>query len=245
METLANYLTPGIREVVQETLAASSDQLFKKPRIYDDLLSSQPLCFNLFGEMKRNLDLATSVFRDLRPSSIRAVTDIQFEFSPGRGSVRFTGDRSAFDVFVQYDTQSGERGFFGIEVKYHEDLRDPAASHRSRYDEIADQMRCFRPEGRAVLRRAPLQQLWRDHLLVGSTKQELAYAEGTFVLIYPAANTHCRAALQAYRRQLVDSSSFDAWTLEEITAVLSQATPAEWVREFHSRYLDVDVTRAG
>ncbi|QDG52136.1 hypothetical protein FIV42_15710 [Persicimonas caeni] len=36
-----------------------------QPRIFNNLLSSQPLCFNLFGELQQNLELATEVFRTL------------------------------------------------------------------------------------------------------------------------------------------------------------------------------------
>ena len=48
---------------------------------------------------------------------VHEVTEEDFEFSPGRGDVRFTGDRSAFDVYVRYKTQSNGSGFIGIEVK--------------------------------------------------------------------------------------------------------------------------------
>jgi hypothetical protein len=238
---LANYLTPGIKKVVQDELASASDsQLYSKPRIYNDLLSSQPLCFNLFGELKLNLNLATVVFHTLRPASVKAVKNISFEYSPERSSERFTGDRSAFDVFVEYETLSGGRGFIGIEVKYHESLQEPAASHRPRYDEVAKTMECFESGSLSKLHRAPLQQLWRDHLLAGSMMHDsdLGYAEGAFVVVYPAANTYCRSAIQSYRRCLTNSVTFDAWTLEEVVGILSLATPDAWVEAFRRRYLD-------
>ena len=238
---LANYLTDGIKGVVRNVLASAADsQLISRPRIYNDLLSSQPLCFNLFGEMKLDLDLATAVMRGLRPGSIRAVTHVGFEYSPQRSSDRFTADRSAFDVFVEYETPLGQRGFLGLEVKYHETLQDRAAAHRSRYDEVASAMGCFRTESLPRLRKTPLQQIWRDHLLAGSMlgDSQLGYAEGAFVLVYPAANYHCRSAMQGYRRCLTDTASFDVWTLEEIVAILGLTTQNEWVEEFRKRYLD-------
>lgn len=63
-DTLANFLTEHVREVVRlEVLDGrrSKDKLFGKPRIFNDLLSSQPLCFNLFGELRANLGLATKL----------------------------------------------------------------------------------------------------------------------------------------------------------------------------------------
>jgi hypothetical protein len=238
---LANYLTPGIRSVVRNELAAAADsQLFSKPRIYNDLLSSQPLCFNLFGELKLDLALATAVMQALLPGVIGAVTQLCFEYSPGRSSERFTGDRSAFDVFVEYESPHARRGFVGIEVKYHENLKGSAAAHRPRYDEVAAQMGCFKAESLPKLRQAPLQQFWRDHLLAGSMlcDPELGYDEGRFVVLYPAGNTACRSALQGYRACLSDCATFDAWTLEEFVGVLGLATPAAWVEELRGRYLD-------
>jgi len=238
---LSNYLTPGIRDVVREELTGASDaQLYSKPRIFNDLLSSQPLCFNLFGELKLNPDLATTVFNSLRPGSVKTVTLIGFEYSPERSSERFTRDRSAFDVFVEYETVGGGRGFIGIEVKYHESLQEPAATHRPRYDEVAALMGCFESQSLSKLHRAPLQQLWRDHLLAGSMVNDgaLGYAEGSFVVIYPVGNTFCRSAIQEYRKCLTNSSTFDAWTLEEVVSTLSLATSDTWVEVLRERYLD-------
>lgn len=241
-DTLANYLTPNIKRIVQSELMSSSDErLFAVPRIYNDLLSSQPLCFNLFGELKADLGLATATFQKLRPDAVKMVRAIEFEYSPGRSDPRFTADRSAFDVFVEYDTPEGSRGFFGIEVKYHENLKDSPADHRPRYDQVAAAMDCFRAEALPALRVPPLQQIWRDHLLAGIMRQELDYDQGVFVFLYPAPNVHCRSAVLKYSNTLRDNRSFTAWTLEEVVAVLSIVTPDAWVREFRERYLDLDL----
>lgn len=237
---LTNYLTPGVREVVRSKLATATDsQLFAKPRIFNDLLSSQPLCFNLFGELKLDPGLAKAALNGLHPGLARGVTNVDFEYSPGRSDDRFTGDRSAFDVFIEYEPRDGGRGFLGIEVKYHESLQESAARHRERYDEVAAQMACFRPTCMMKLRQAPLQQLWRDHLLVGSmlNDQALGYTHGSFVFVYPAANAHCRAAVLEYKQCLSDPSTFDAWTIEEMVSILALATPAPWVEELRERYL--------
>ena len=238
-ESLANYLTPTIRDVVRAELGSSSEdgRLFATPRIYNDLLSSQPLCFNLFGELAADLDLATALFRPLRPAAVEHVTVIRFEHSPGRGDPRFTGDHSAFDVFIEYDHQGGGRGFFGIEVKYHEDLAGKPATHRPRYDEVARMMGCFRPNAWARLRESPLQQIWRDHLLAGATKKELGYKDGVFVFLYPSGNTHCASAVRAYRDTLIDTGTFEAWTLETVVDAL-KTSRAPWTGAFHERYLD-------
>jgi hypothetical protein len=121
-EQLLNYLTPTIRDLVRREViepAHNQRKLYSRPRIFDDLLSSQPLCFNLFGELAEDLNLATAVCRELWSERVSEVTAIEFEWSPGRADPRYLDNRSAFDVIVFHTTPAGGRGFVGIEVKYH------------------------------------------------------------------------------------------------------------------------------
>ena len=115
-EKLANYLTKPIQDVVRAEVCdpvASAGKLYGKPRIFDNLLSSQPLCFNLFGELTHNLHLASEVVSNLSDGRFTEVTSIAFEYSPGRGDARYLNDRSAFDVFVHCRTADGGKGFLG------------------------------------------------------------------------------------------------------------------------------------
>src|SRR4051812_48572653 len=67
-DELWNFVSPAIRQVVRSEVMNSEksrDKLFQAPRIYDNLLSSQPLCFNLFAELSLDLQWATAAFRRL------------------------------------------------------------------------------------------------------------------------------------------------------------------------------------
>ncbi len=69
-QTLANFLTDDIRQVVRETLEGDRRQkgsLIQPNRMYSNLLSSQPMAFNLFVPLQLDLNLATSVFSRLLP----------------------------------------------------------------------------------------------------------------------------------------------------------------------------------
>ncbi len=241
-QTLANYLTPNIREVVRSEVqdpVRARGSLYGEPRIYNNLLSSQPLCFNLFGELSLDLSLATRALRAFTDGRVHRVIAIDFEFSPGRGDDRYTGDRSAFDVYVRYETAAGGRGFVGIEVKYHEGLQDSVATHRPRYDEVADLMGCFDLAAAARLRAKPLQQVWRDHLLVGAHHHVDGFDDAFFAFLYPEGNTACVSAVGAYAGCLTDARSFQGWTLEGLVGALQAVSSASWLAEFHDRYLDV------
>ncbi len=239
--TLSNYLTETIRSVVRDEVLdseKSQGKLYAKPRIFDDLLSSQPLCFNLFGELQRDLELATAVLRDVTQGRVAEVTGIKFEHSPGRGDAHYLGDRSAFDVYVEFTPRDGGSGFIGIEVKYHENLKGKSSGHKARYNEVADQMGCFRPEDcRDKLRSMPLQQIWRDHLLAGAVRRVKAFDDGFFVILYPEGNHHCAEAVEAYRACLTCSGTFADWTLESVVEAIRRHPQAGWIDEFVDRYL--------
>ncbi len=238
-KSLANFLTDPIREIVRTEVCnpkSSAGKLFGKPRIFNDLLSSQPLCFNLFGELAFDLPLASTLASKLTAGRFPEVVSVSFEHSPGRSDSRYLEDRSAFDVFLHCRTSSGADGFIAIEVKYHENLAGKPGAHKPRYDEVADRMGCF-ADDRRLLRSAPLQQIWRDHLLSGITRIVDGYADGLFVMLYPRDNPHVSDAVAAYRTLLTDQSSFAAWTLEDVIGKLRKQSDAQWIDAFHDRYL--------
>jgi hypothetical protein len=240
-ERLENYLTETIRACVRKEVVGADPmlgQLYARPRIFDNLLSSQPLCFNLFGELQADLRLASAIFRRLLPARVDEVTAVRFEHSPGRGGAEFTADRSAHDVFVEYRGHAGARGFVGIEVKYHEALQDEAARLRPRYDEVADAMGIFVPDRRAALRAAPLQQVWRDHLLAGSLVLGGVYTEGSFAFLYPSRNERCAKVVDAYRTCLSDASTFLPLTLEDFVEAMRACEAGVWIERVWARYLD-------
>jgi hypothetical protein len=240
----ANFLTANIRRLVRECIeakAAGSGQLIEEDRLYANLLSSQPLCFNLFGELQSDLGLASAVCARLWPDRVRAVTGISFEHSPGRSDIAYTGDRSAFDVFIEHSLPEREgRGFIGIEVKYHENLKVAAAGHRPRYNEIASAMGCFVEEKLPALRAAPLEQIWRDHLLAGAMLASGEWASGLYVFLYPEGNTQCARGVASYLDCLEKRETFAAVTLERLVEELERQTDAPWVSELRDRYLGWD-----
>lgn len=241
-DELANFITPTVRDVVRAEVLnkeKAADKLYGKPRIFNDLLSSQPLCFNLFGELSYNLDLASLIISDLTNRRISRVASIEFEISPGRSNPSYLNDRSAFDVFIRCTTADGGQGFIGIEIKYHENLLGQAGKENPRYDEVADLMGCF-VEDRSSLKCAPLEQIWRDHLLAGITRIQDRYDEGLFVTLYPKDNSHVSRALEQYRRQLTSDNSIHTWTLEAFIAAIRHRTRARWVDVFEDRYLAFD-----
>jgi len=242
-QDLPNYLSGPIKRIVRETVqqAKAEDKLIQKPRIFNDLLSSQPLCFNLFGELKADLGLATAWAQHLWPDRVQEVTRVEFEHSPGRRDPRYLGNRTAFDAYFEHTVPGGDKGFIGFEVKYHENLEVEPAKTGERVLAVARDSGLFAEESLPELQAPPLQQVWFDHLLALSMLQaDLAQwkGNGLFVFVHPVLNEACYRVIAAYERHLLRHRTFLRLSLEEAVAALRVVTGAPWVRAFEERYLD-------
>jgi hypothetical protein len=250
-----NFLTKKIFELVKKVLnrdekgkeVLNQDEkgrVIIESRIWKNLLSSQPLAFNLFGELADNLGLTTRVFQDLFPDrKVKNIREIKFEHSPGRNNPKYTGDKSAFDVFIQYKDESKEDCFFGIEVKYSEALNDVPSKGNARYEEVAKEAGIFKPETIQVLKERPLQQIWRDHLLALSMfKSNNDYKRGDFIYLFPSGNVKCWQAIEKYQATFKPGQEtfFRTLTLEAMVAAIKKYSAKNWIRDFEERYLNFD-----
>lgn len=238
-----NFLTPEIarlafRESVYREIGAMIDQ----ERLWTNMLSSQPLCFNLFGGLKLDADKANQFFRHLLPDYVASVEGIIFEHSPGRGNPAYTDDHTAFDVFVTCTTLAGHKGFIAIEVKYSESMSEPPATMRPRYEELTGMVGVFREPAAHALRGTSLQQLWREHMLSRVMIESGLYDQGRFIVIYPAQNNNCAAAVNAYSTHLASDdpvvSGFQSVTFETCLDTLRAIGDDETAAALHERYLD-------
>lgn len=238
-----NFLTPEIAKLARrESVYREHGALIEEERLWSNLLSSQPLCFNFFGSLKLDAKMGNQFFQRLFPDFVQAVTGMYFEHSPGRRNPAFTDDHTAFDVFVTCTTTSGEKGFLAFEVKYSESMSEPAAKLRPRHDELSAACALFKDPTAARLRESPLQQLWREHMLCQSMIANGLYQQGRFILIYPELNNNCDAAINAYRTHLRDgapsATGFDAITLERCVENLRGIGNEELAENLFRRYLD-------
>ncbi|MEP7055785.1 MAG: hypothetical protein ABI912_11105 [Actinomycetota bacterium] len=237
---LRNYMTEAAKSQVLAAVAAApaSGALLSRPRLWVDLLSSQPLCFNAFGDLAVDLALATRVLRRVLPDDVETVEQVAFEYSPGRSDyARYTGSRSAFDIFVVATGRRG-RGFLGIEVKYAENMSVSRAEDRG-HRLLAEATDVFRLERLDELERPPLQQLWLDHLLALRMVQvdPDQWRWGKFITLYPTGNIRCDRIVTRYRECIRDESTFSIVTLEHFTEALLAEAPGPWPQELRRRYL--------
>lgn len=83
-------------------------------------------------------------------------------------------------------------------------------------------MSCFKPELVTGLRRKRVEQIWRDHMLVGSMfLPPSSWETGLYIFLYPEDNEPCRAAVQLYRECLCDGRTFESVTVERVVEATS------------------------
>lgn len=111
-----NFLTPNAAKAVRDTLAKwknNSAGIIEQDRLFNNLLSSQPLCFNFFGELSADYDFGLKVLKTFYPDLTNLIS-VNFEFSPKEN---FTKDGSAFDIAFEVEADN-KKGLIGFECKY-------------------------------------------------------------------------------------------------------------------------------
>lgn len=255
----ANFLSQAARRAAEDRLARPEPlQTLNPHRLRCDLLSSMPMCFNLFGPLTDPGIAAAAVARwwpGFVPAD--ACVSVGFEWSPGRGNRNWLGDRTAFDAVIWIDTPDGRRRLIGIETKYHEyptaapkradpngDQDGPGAP--SRYREVADAAEMFAdPATVDTIAVQRVEQVWRDHLLALACRQlePTKIIEVRYVLVAPAQNPPWVALAGEYADLLAPATrpTFEHRTIDELVHSAADIVDFD---SFKARYLDVHVTPA-
>ncbi|KVU68281.1 hypothetical protein WK73_24720 [Burkholderia ubonensis] len=244
-EAGGNFLFPDIAQLaLRESVYCEIGAIIEQERLWKNLLSSQPLCFNLFGGLKLDIAKGNRFFRHLFPDYVESVDGIYFEHSPGRRNPAFTNDYTAFDVFIPCTTVQGGNGFVAIEVKYTETMAEPLLALRDRYAQLSRASGIYNDPDALALRASPLQQLWREHLLCHSMIENGTYSSGRYIVMHPRQNVQCAGAVNAYQKQLAphgpETIKFQAVTLEDSVQTLRAIGDDETANAFHRRYLDFE-----
>jgi len=137
-------------------------------RLRQNMLSSMPLCFNLFGTMRAEADFF-GVFQQLFDPAAIAITEVVCEWAPQPPS-QFLGDRTAFDAVVFYETAVGPR-FCGIETKYTEPF-SATLYDTQRYRDVTRDCGWFNnpDQAGADLKHPKSNQLWRNLMLAAAVE---------------------------------------------------------------------------
>jgi hypothetical protein len=239
-ETGANFVSTGALDAVKARLSAKEPhQSLDTQRLWADLLWSQAMCFNLFGELAADRALADRAVHTWWPDAPGTVCDVRFEHSPGWLDPAYLGNLMSFSAAIVTDLGDGTQGIVGVQTRYHERSKRevPKPTRLARYVEVAERSGVFAPGAIDAVNGTVLTVMWLEHLLVLSMLQNPndTWSWGRCVVVHPAGNVDYAEACAQYQDLLVDESTFSSVTVEELLD--ADALPTQTNAALRERYI--------
>ncbi|MBQ1228117.1 MAG: hypothetical protein IIX79_08515, partial [Alistipes sp.] len=241
------------------------DPEYKKPyetieadRLFNNLLSSQPMAFNLFCPLRQMLEespeTATNVIKSALPGyPIHRVTEVELEFIP-ENNESLIGDKSAMDAIIRFEDVAGKSGFIAVETKYSENLgtnvaydRDDNGNKIPRRQTLkaVEELCRFMPdvEQRIMKGDTPLTQIYRNFLL----SEMYGYKEGLLsysIILAPEKHPTTKDELRSLTIGLRDEykERVKSMNLEDFVDAIIHNCPDKYrvvFERFYDRYLNL------
>jgi len=220
-----NFLSENIRKAVDKTIQERKDfraGIIEEDRLFNNLLSSQPLCFNFFGELKIDTIFALQVLHCFYPD-LTKVNRVIFEFAPKEN---YTHDNSAFDVAFVVERKN-ETGLIGFECKF-TDTFSPTEYDKEEYREIYRHSNIFTKEYEAYIS-GRYNQLFRNQLIAQALMQYQKYDFVFTGLFCHQDDSHAIEVGQEFREMLNSEPLFRVITYQEYIEEVQQL-PLDWAK---------------
>jgi hypothetical protein len=131
-------------------------------RLFNNMLSSQPMAFNLFCPFIQMLEqgkaeVVSRIFQNIFPDKhIGEVTEVGLEYLH-TDIKNYLNDLTAMDAIVRYKDTEGKPAFIAIETKYTDVLNEKTSRRRNvEYDKWIKQLGMFKPDTEAELIKSAL-----------------------------------------------------------------------------------------
>jgi hypothetical protein len=242
-----NFLTPAIFEVAKSRMEEEQGMV-EEFRLLHNMLSSQPMCFNLFGPMVTDHKLAKRLFNQIFPGEVKEIVNVKIEYAPEPAS-EYLDDRTAFDAFVDFIGPDNKCHFIGIETK----LTEPFS--QKEYDGPAYRRWSDREDSPWLKEAWPKlanirhNQLWRDHLLsvAMTVHSQSPYDSGFLMLIYHPKDKQCDETKEIYQNLLKpEDKSFLDYPLDKLIKAIDPQLESDsqknWLNDFKKRYLTLSLS---
>ena len=234
-------------------------ETIESDRLFNNLLSSQPMAFNLFCPLQQMLKesskIATKVIKAALPNyPIHKVTEVELEFIP-KEYKELTGDKSAMDAIIRFEDEDGKNGFIAIETKYSENLgtniaydRDENGNKTPRKQSLkaVQELNCFNSdvESRIISGGIRLTQIYRNFLLsekYGQYKGLNSYS----IILAPKAHPSTDNEFKSLHNELKEEyrTKINNIHLEDFVNAIIINCPDEYrvvFERFYDRYLNFD-----
>lgn len=253
-----NFLTEAAFDYAKYRVVNKQKRETIEPdRLFNNLLSSQPMAFNLFCPLRQMLnespEAATQVIKAALPNyPICKVTEVDLEFIPEKYK-KLTGDKSAMDAIIRFKDADGQDGFIAIETKYSENLginvaydKDENGKKKPRSQSLnaVRELQCFEPEVEKdiIAGTIKLTQIYRNFLLSERYGLEEGLQSYSIILSpnsHPSTAGELASLTDGLRKEFKDK--IEQVDLEDFVDRIICVCPEEYksvFERFYDRYLN-------
>ena len=254
-KTGKNFLEDYIFDYAKERVNNRKHyETINEERLFNNLLSSQPMAFNLFCPLeemrKEDESSATDILRAALPDyNINKVTKIDLEFIPDNFK-ELTNDLTAMDAIIEFTDNDGIPSFIAIETKYSENLGTNEASDKGKGKEKAIEtiksLRIFQSEieNRITSKEVALTQIYRNFLLsetYGIDQNKKAYS----IVLAPKENLTTANEVNSLKNELKEEYKYKISSvyLKDFVLKLIEKSQGKYqatFRAFYDRYLNFE-----
>lgn len=226
------------------------NETIKSDRLFNNLLSSMPMAFNLFHPLilikQRYPDSLNKMMQNVFPEfSIDRVNEILIEFIPLPINL-YTMDRSAMDAAILFQDDMGNKYIISIETKYIDQLGQNKAKDNSLKVETAKSLNIFTANGINTISKG-CTQIYRNFLLTEKYRLFHELTDSYSVILAPSEHPTTETEISSLHENLIPDFQYKLrkYALEDFVESLKPDCPEEfqhWLTLFYSRYLDFGKT---
>ena len=256
-ESGSNFLTPNSKQAVIETLKDRTKEksgIIEEGRLYNNLLSSQPLSFNFFGELHHDTDFGLLVLKTFY-KALTKLNKVFFEFSPDEN---YTEDSSAFDV--AFDVEVGnKRGLIGWECKYTDTFSYKPSKSEIYYGDVGNKnhdtynkifnhpSKKFKNPYDDFVKSKEFNQLFRNQLIGEALLQNGHYDFVRTGLFCYQNDKSAKSTGSDFKKMLSDPDSFQTITYSDFISNVQQLNldweKREWTMLLWARYCATSLSK--
>ncbi len=242
--TNKNFLTPLAADIVEKIVKMRNEDsagLMDVDRLYNNLLSSQPLCFNFFAPLYADKECALKFIKGIYPE-ITSVTAVFFEFANKNNRY----DNSAYDAAFEV-MKGAEKGIIGIECKY-TDTFSSKDYHKDEYNSIYESSKIY-SGAYDQLTSSRFNQLFRNQLIGESFKIDKTYDFSYTALFCHQYDEEAISIANEYKKLLNSEQSelFKIVTYKDYFEILQKSNITWEMREYlmllWARYCGLDLSK--
>lgn len=220
-------------------------------RLFNNLLSSMPMAFNLFHPLmlllKQDPAMVTLAVRSVfRNFAVFEVTEIGLEFIP-TPIENYTKDKSAMDAYIKFMDNKGGKHIIAIETKYTDVLGVNEAQRCEEQKQMLIDTGLFSPDFDELLTggKVKLTQIYRNLLLTERYRIVEGLKDSYSVVLSPKEHPSTEEEIKSVTKYLKPEYAYklSAVSLEDFVNAMIQYLPeyyAQVYERFRGRYLEFE-----